>query len=141
VLRAEAHQLIHGKPMPESPYERLFRGRVFFGLGQPDKAEAEFAAAVALRPGDADVWLTRSRVFATLGQKERMTADLLRAQQLKGEDPKTWVETGRMLAERGEHQQADIALARASALGKGELNRFLDAGLWVVGPYAGPRDV
>jgi tetratricopeptide (TPR) repeat protein len=140
-LRAEAHQAIHHKPAPESPYEKLFRGRVFLALDEPEKAEVEFAAAVALRPNDAEVWLTRSRVFAKLGQKERMAADLLRAQQLKGDDPKTWVETGRMLAERGEHKQADAAFARASALGKGELNRFLDGGWWVVGPYPEQLDL
>lgn len=135
VLRAEAHQSIHGKPLPASPYERLFRGRVFLALEQHDKAEAEFAAAVAIRPDDADVWLTRSRIFAKLGQNERMSADLLHAQLLKGNDPKTWIETGRMLAERGEHKQADIAYARASVLAKGELNRFLETGWWAVGPY------
>ncbi len=137
LLRAEAHRVIRGKPMPDSPYEKLFRGRVFLALEQPDRAEAEFTAAVAIRPDDADVRLTRSRVFARLGQKERMAADLLRAQQLKGDDPRTWVETGRMLAELGQHKQADVAFARASTLGKGGLNRFLDAGWWVVGPYPG----
>jgi tetratricopeptide (TPR) repeat protein/serine/threonine protein kinase len=135
LLRHEAHQKIHGKPMPESPYARLFRGRVLSALDEPDKAEAEFVAAVAMRPNDADVWLTRSRIFAKLGRKDRMAADLLRAQQLKGDDPRTWIETGRLLAERGEPKQADIAFARAFALGKGELNRFLESGWWLVGPY------
>jgi tetratricopeptide (TPR) repeat protein len=135
VLRAEAHQAVYGKPMPASPYERLFRGRVFSALGEADKAEAEFTAAVQIRRDDVDVWLTRSRVFEKLGLKDRMSADLLRAQQIKGDDPKTWIETGRQLAERGEHRQADVAFARAAALGKGELNHFLDAGWWAVGPY------
>jgi tetratricopeptide (TPR) repeat protein/serine/threonine protein kinase len=134
-LRAEAHQAIHGKPMPESPYERLYRARVLFALDEHEKAEAELAAAIAIRPKDADVWLTRSRIFAKLGQNERMAADLVHAQKLRGDDPKTWVETGRMLAERGEHKQADVAFARALTLGKGELNRFLDSGWWVAGPY------
>ena len=135
MIHREANQAIHGKPMPESPYERLFRGRVLLALGEPGKAEAEFTAAVAARPGDADVWLARSQIFARFGYKDRMADDLLQAQQLKGDDPKTWVETGRMLAERGEHPQADAAFARASVVGKGELNRFLEAGWWVVGPY------
>ncbi len=49
LLRREAHQTIEGKPMPDSPYDRLFRGRVLYAFGQVEKAEAEFAAAVALR--------------------------------------------------------------------------------------------
>src|SRR5262249_86511 len=35
-LRAEAHQAIHGKPMPESPYEKLYRARVLFALEEHD---------------------------------------------------------------------------------------------------------
>ena len=135
VLRREAHQAIHGKPMPESPYDRLFRGRLLYTLDQPEQAEAEFTAAAVLRPDDADVWLTRARVFAKLGWKDRASADLVRAQQKKADDPRTWVETGRLLAELGEQTQADAALARAAALGKGELNRFLESGWWVAGPY------
>lgn len=140
-LRREAHQAIHAKSLPDSAYERLFKGRVLMALGEADRAETEFAAAVTLHPDDADVWLTRSRVFGKLGQNDRMAADLLRAQQLKGADPRTWVETGRMLAERGESEKADDALARASVLGKGELNRFLEAGWWVVGPYPDRMDM
>jgi len=135
VLRREAHQAIDGKPMPESPYDRLFRGRLLDALNQPEKAEAEFTAAAELRPNDADVWLTRARVFAKLGRKDRASADLARAQQHKADDPRPWVETGRLLAELGERTQADAAFARAAALGKGELNRFLESGWWVVGPY------
>ncbi len=136
-LRREAHQAIHGQPMPESPYDKLFRGRILSALGDADKAEAEFTAAVQIRADDVDVWLTRSRLFAILGQPDRMTADLLRAQQIKGDDPKTWIETGRMLAERGEHAQADAAFAKAFALGKGDLNLFLNSGWWAAGPYYG----
>ncbi len=141
LLRAEAHQAIHGKPLPASPYQTLFRARVFFALEERDKAEAEFAAAVAIRPDDADVWLTRSRVYAKLGRNDIMAADLLHAQKLRENDPRTWIETGRMLAERGEHRQADAAFARASALGMSELNRFLEAGWWAVGPYPEQLDM
>jgi serine/threonine protein kinase/tetratricopeptide (TPR) repeat protein len=135
-LLLEAHQTIHGKPRPASPYERLIRGRIHVALEEHEKAQSEFAAAVKIRPDDAEVWLARSRVFAKMGRKDRMAADLLRVQQLKGNDPKTWIDTGRMLAEQGEHKQADAALARVSVLGKGELNRFFESGWWVVGPYS-----
>jgi serine/threonine protein kinase/Flp pilus assembly protein TadD len=141
ILRREAHQAIHGKPMPESPYDTLFRGRVLGALDKPEEAEAEFAAAAALRPMDADVWLTRGRIYARLGRKDRMAADLLQAQQLKGDDPRPWVETGRLLAEQGEHERADVAFTRAAVLGKGELDRFLESGWWVVGPYPEPLDL
>ncbi len=114
LCRREAHQAIHGKPMPLSPYERLFHGRSLWALHEIDRAEAEFAAAVVLHPHDADVWLSRSHVLAKLDLKDRMAADLLRAQELKGDDPRTWVETGRVLAECGEDRQAELAFARAA---------------------------
>ena len=141
VLRREAHEAIHGKPMPESPFDRLFRGRLLYSLDQPDKAEAEFTAAIELRPSDATIWLTRARVFAKLGWKDRASADLAKAQQQKADDPRPWVDTGRLLAELGEQTQADAAFARASALAKGELNRFLESGWWVAGPYPGGLDL
>ena len=127
--------------MPESPFDRLFRGRLLYSLDQPDKAEAEFTAAIELRPSDATIWLTRARVFAKLGWKDRASADLARAQQQKADDPRPWVDTGRLLAELGEETQADAAFARASALAKGELNRFLESGWWVAGPYPGGLDL
>lgn len=141
VLRREAHQAIEGQPLADSPYDRLHHARVLDALGQAEKAEAEFSAAVALRPKDVDVWLTRARVFAKLGKKDRMAADLAKAQRLEAADPRPWVETGRMLAELGETRQADAAFARASALGKGALNPFLEAGWWAVGPYPEQLDL
>jgi tetratricopeptide (TPR) repeat protein len=134
-LRREAHQAIHGKPLPDSPYDRLHQGRVLLALGQSEKAEAEFAAAVTIRPDDPEVWLARARVFTRLGQKDRAVADLDRALQLGSDGPRSWVEVGRTLAYLGEHPKADAAFARAAALAPGEPSRFLEAGWWAVGPY------
>src|SRR5262249_811461 len=74
-LRREAHQAIRGKAAPHSPYERVPRGRVLLALGQPDKANAEFAAAIALRPEDADLKRTQARLIAKFGHKEPTKAD------------------------------------------------------------------
>ncbi len=83
LVRREAHHTIEGKPLPDSPYDRLFRGRVLYAFGEVEKAEAEFAAAVALRPNEVDLWLTRARVFARLGRTDRMAGDLSKAQGLE----------------------------------------------------------
>src|SRR5262249_17394126 len=40
---------------------------------------------------------------------------------------------------RGEQKQADAAFAKAAALTPDELNRFVEAGWWVAGPY--PKDI
>ena len=135
LLKRQAHRLIFGQELPDSPYERLHEGRLLLVLNRPDQAETEFAAAVALRPEDPEVWQTRARMFAKIGRKDRAAVDLQHAQTLKFDDPKSWIDTGRALAEMGEQQQADTAFARASALGKGALQPFLESGWWAVGPY------
>jgi tetratricopeptide (TPR) repeat protein len=140
-LRREAHQAIHGKPPADSLSERLRRGRLLVALDRPNEAEAEFAAAVALRPDDPEAWLTRARLFAKLGRKDRAAADMIHAQQLKADDPKSWVATGRVLAEMGDQAQADAAFARAAAAGKGALYPFLEGGWWLAGPYPEPLDL
>src|SRR5262249_20321300 len=43
---------------------------------------------------------------------------------------------GKLLAERGDGPAADVAYARAAQLAPGRLDPFLEAGWWVVGPYA-----
>src|SRR5262249_49953906 len=42
---------------------------------------------------------------------------------------------GRWYAGRGEREKADADFARAASLTPNELNKFLEAGWWVVGPY------
>jgi tetratricopeptide (TPR) repeat protein len=126
-LRREAHQTIHGKPLPESPYDRLFHGRLFIAVDEQQKAEAEFAAAVAMRPKDADVWLTRSRIFANLRRRDRATADRTQARRLQAADPKAiakarkvaprdaneWTARGRAYAELGKWDEAAADLSKA----------------------------
>jgi tetratricopeptide (TPR) repeat protein len=140
-LRREAHRTIAGGPLPESPAEHLFLGRTLLALGRTEPAEAELDAAVRVRPEDAEVWLLWDRILSGLGRKDRAAADRIRAQAFRDGDPRTWVELGRQFAELGEHTQADAAFARASELGGGELDRFLEAGWWMVGPYPGPPEL
>ena len=137
-LRRQAQRLIANKSLQDSPAERMFRGRVLYALGEEQRAEAELAAAIGVRPNDPEPWLARSRIYAKLGRMDRASADRLKAQDLKGSDPQqiwTWIETGRLLAEMGEQGQADRAFTRALALGNGVLYPFLESGWWVVGPY------
>jgi tetratricopeptide (TPR) repeat protein len=135
LLLAEAHEAVHGRPRPDSPYDRLYRARLLSALGRPEEAEAELASSVALRPDDPSVWLARARVFRQLGRKDRAVADLARARQLSSADPRPWVEAGRLLAELGEHGEADAAFAAATAKSEGDLNVFVEASWWAAGPY------
>ncbi|MFO0871916.1 MAG: hypothetical protein U0935_23570 [Pirellulales bacterium] len=140
-LRREAHRTIHGRPLPESPYDHLFAGRILMALGDAERATAELDAAVALRPQDTNVWLTRAHIFSNLQRTDQLQADLERAQSLDGDNPRTWVVTGRLWAERGDAARADEAYRRAAQLAQGELDVFLDSGWWVVGPYPDQLDL
>ncbi|HUG92189.1 MAG TPA: hypothetical protein VML55_15215 [Planctomycetaceae bacterium] len=64
-------------------------------------------------------------------------ADFQRTVELAGDDPLPWIHRGRWYAERGEHEKADADFAKAASLTPNELNKFLEAGWWVVGPYPG----
>src|SRR5262245_56672975 len=139
ILWREAKELIEGKPPLADPRLRLLRAKAYTQLGEPKKAEAEFQAAVGVRPGDPEIWLARARVFLQLGQHGRAEADFAKVLELKPDDPRLWIERGRYLAERVEHQKADAHFAKAAKLTPDELNKFLEAGWWVVGPY--PRDL
>jgi tetratricopeptide (TPR) repeat protein len=135
LLRREVHQRLDGQPPPDDSWRRLLCARVYFKLGQADRAEAALKAAVAARPDDPEILLARGRVLAEQNLKERAEADFARAGELKSADPMPWIRYGHYLAGRGRHAEADAAFAHAAALTAGELNRFPEAGWWVVGPY------
>jgi WD40 repeat protein/serine/threonine protein kinase len=50
-------------------------------------------------------------------------------------DGRLWVERARALIQQGRSDQADAAFTHAAAAAGGDLQVFLDAGWWVIGPY------
>jgi WD40 repeat protein/tetratricopeptide (TPR) repeat protein len=58
-----------------------------------------------------------------------------RVARLRPSDARLWVERARALIQQGRSEQADVAFAQAAKVAGGELQVFLDAGWWVVGPY------
>ena len=56
------------------------------------------------------------------------------------DDPMPWIHRGRWYAEHGEHKKADADFAKAATLTPNELNKFLEAGWWVAGPYPADLD-
>jgi tetratricopeptide (TPR) repeat protein len=77
----------------------------------------------------------RARAWGELHEHARAKAEWERAVKLKPKDPLVWIARGRYFAERGEHKKADADFAEAAARTPNELNRFLEAGWWAVGPY------
>jgi tetratricopeptide (TPR) repeat protein/WD40 repeat protein len=93
------------------------------------------------------LWQARARWYVARGNAAAAETALDRAVELAGDDPMPSIHRGRWSAERGEHEKADADFAHAVSLmgpvssegsGQGEgfeLNKFLEAGWWVVGPY------
>lgn len=134
--RLAAETMAGDKPQPDDPWKRLLQARGFLLIGENQKADAELAAAIAAAPGDVEVWMARARL---LDQDARRTpsaeADWRQVVDLAPSDPMTWIQRGCWYAEQGQHERADADFAKAASLTPQELNRFLDAGWWVLGPY------
>jgi tetratricopeptide (TPR) repeat protein len=88
LLYREAARLITGSPPVEEAYDRLHSGLLHTKLGEREKAEADFQAAVALRPNDPAVWRARAQVLAKLGLKDRADADFGKAAALQKDRPR-----------------------------------------------------
>jgi WD40 repeat protein/serine/threonine protein kinase/tetratricopeptide (TPR) repeat protein len=122
LLRREAYEVLKLKAPPIYP-EHLYRARVYAKLGQADKAEAEFTAAVADGPKDPRIWIARADVRIELGQTEMADADLKKSQELLAKAPTDrqngahrWRDLARCLSLRQRHQEAALAYRRALEL-------------------------
>ena len=137
LLRREAYAIL-GTKAPELRALRLLRGDSFWRLGDHQRAETEFAAAIAAAPDHAGALIDRAWIFEGLGLPDRSMADLALAARLRTDDPRPWVAKGRLLAARGLQSEADQAYARAAAIAPGRLDPFLEAPWWVVIRYPAP---
>ena len=134
VLRREARAKIHGETTSDDPWQRLILARGYWQIGENEKAEAELAALV-IDQNNPYVWMARARLLGQWGKNDRAEADWQKVVDLAADDPMTWIHRGRWNAERGDQEKADADFAKAASLTPNELNRFLEAGWWVVGPY------
>ena len=91
----------------------------------------------------ADAARQQRQKAAEAGRQESLRAieaAWSRAVELAGNNPLPWIERGRWYAERGERDKTEADFAKAASLTPGELNKFLEPGWWVVGPYPSNLD-
>ncbi|HZN36562.1 MAG TPA: protein kinase, partial [Pirellulaceae bacterium] len=133
LLRREAWRLIDGQTVPEEAWLRLMEARAAHLLGDSAKRDEQLAAADSR---DSNVWLARARLTEEWGQLDQ-SAEVAwqRAIDAAPADPVPWIHRGRWCIQRGEQVKADADFAKAAALSPDTLNRFLQAGWWVAGPY------
>ena len=135
-LRREACRLIRpGEPFSD-PWQRLIQARGYRLIGELEKADEELEAAVADASKDTTFWMARANLLSLWNDPKRPAEpDWRRAVELAGDDPLPWILRGRWYAERGQQEKADVDFAKAASLTPNELNKFLEVGWWVVGPY------
>ncbi len=81
----------------------------------------------------------RSLLHNLLGEKDKAEAEWQTALKIAPREPAIWLARGRLFAQRGQQDKADADFAQATVLAPEELDRFPQAGWWVVGPY--PEDL
>jgi serine/threonine protein kinase/Flp pilus assembly protein TadD len=90
----EARALMGLPPPPDDPRLHVLRGRAFAGLRWPDKAVAEYAAALKLSPHDPQIRLEahRNRGYYHVGlrQWDQAAAEFARASELQPDDAYLW---------------------------------------------------
>jgi tetratricopeptide (TPR) repeat protein len=80
--------------------------------------------------------MARARLLSQWDDKDRSAEEAWqKIVELAADNPLPWIHRGRWYAERGKREKADADFAKAASLTPNELNKFLEAGWWVVGPY------
>jgi serine/threonine protein kinase/tetratricopeptide (TPR) repeat protein len=134
--RLAAETIADGQPVPVDPWLHLIQARGYSLIGETQLAAAELSAATAATPNNPQVWLAAARLQNEHGPlAAQAAASWRKAIELSGDDPLPLIDRGRQYAQRGQHESADADYAQAAALSPNELNKFFDAGWWVVGPY------
>ena len=96
--------------------EYVKRGIRFAQLGEPDKAIAEFEAALRLEPGFADAHSNLGVIYHQKGWTERAIAEFETAIELRGPFPEALYNLGRAYESQGMVEEAVAAYEEAVAL-------------------------
>lgn len=99
------------------------------------RREAETLVLGKPTPEPMDLVLKRARDYVRLDQPKKAETAFQAAVASRPNDPAVWLARRRAFAELGWRERADADFAKAAALTPDELDRFPQAGWWVVGPY------
>jgi serine/threonine protein kinase/tetratricopeptide (TPR) repeat protein/Tfp pilus assembly protein PilF len=133
--RLAAETITEGQRVPDDPWLHLTQARGYHLIGEHANAEQELAAATAAVPHDPEVWIAIAGLHAQWNQPAAAEASWAKAVESAGDDPRLLIRRGRWHAQNGEQEKADADYAQAASLTPHELNRFLEGGWWVAGPY------
>lgn len=114
----EAHELVEGRPWPDAAWLRLQKARAWARVGEAGRSDALFAALLADRPDDAEVWLGRAQADAWLGRPDRAAEAAAHSVRLGRGTARGWESLGRSLAAAGRAADDAAAFARAADLAR-----------------------
>ena len=135
-VRHDAWKARFGSAERMDPWLHLIQARDCRLLGDNEQAEAEIGAATSAAPDDIEIWSARARLQDLWSAAAAAEASWAKAVELAGDNPLPWIHRGRWYTEHGQQEKADADFAQAASLTPHELNKFLEAGWWVVGPYS-----
>ncbi|MEO8271175.1 MAG: hypothetical protein ABI557_15745 [Aureliella sp.] len=126
---------------PWNCWPHLLKANALGLLKDFDGAELSLSLARRDSQQDAIALAFHAIVFARLNSSEdEIAAAWQEVLEYANSDPVPWILAGRYYTEVGNESRADQYLNRAAALCPGNLDQFIQAGLWVAGPYSGDLD-
>ncbi|MBL8816508.1 MAG: protein kinase [Planctomyces sp.] len=134
--RQRAWKRIRNADPPTDPWLHVIQARGYSLIDESAKAEAEIALAIDAAIHDPEVLLAVARIQGDTKQALlRIEAAWNKAVEVAGNNPNPLIRRGRWYLECGDNEKAEADFAMAAAMTPNELNKFLEAGWWVVGPY------
>ena len=137
----DCHVLLQGKEKTKQfqLFNLLFE--IHAARGTVDVAHEQWPRFLGQRP-PAEFYLERSKFYRQRGELSKAEDDAFLAKHpesyidLAADDSMAWIHRGRWYMQRGEKQKAEADFAKAASLTPNELNKFLQAGWWVAGPFS-----
>jgi tetratricopeptide (TPR) repeat protein len=124
---------------PDMARAWLDRGMARLDEKKADRALLRLAAEALVintdqNPDDSNAFARRARMMFQVDEREASALYERRFEE-RGQDPGVLIARGRMFAEAGKAEEAQRDFTRAAELSRDQLDRFVQAGWWLVGTY------
>ncbi len=141
VMAREAHQLIHGTPLPDPPLRQLYRARMLAAAGRTDVSDAVTAGLLQQQPDDPEVTEAVAIVLSELGRAATAAEYWARADELfdravaSDDGSGMLCRRAKYRARRGNWAGAAADFQEANAREPDSAPGWWIGGCWAAGPY------
>ncbi len=116
ILCREASLVITGSFAEEDAYDHAHRSLLSSRLGETDKAEAEWQAALKILPNDPMIWLARTHQFVESKRTKEAEDLLAKIEALQSANGEVWKECGQLRFALGQKDKATADFRKAIEL-------------------------